>query len=209
MDPSFGVMLSVGPGEGDGRMTATVERVWIEAFLERGPPDCNEDSPAQSIPWVAYKDVDGDGFGNGEAETLCVLDQPATGFVEDPTADCNEADSRVNPAQTSFFGTPAQGGMAGATMPYDYDCNRVEEKAPVATVTTCTRNALSNSCTSTYADGGIPPQACGTQARVQGCEREEIIIDPPEEIIDDVRSPVPAVRFVCNLVDVGTTVLCR
>jgi hypothetical protein len=73
-----------------------------------------------------YRDRDGDGFGDdGEARSFCAV---PPGWAREG-GDCNDADDRVFPGQTKYFGAgyTVQGGQS-----FDYDCSGGEEPDPGA-----------------------------------------------------------------------------
>lgn len=92
--------------------------------------DCDgSDIPPATPFW--YLDCDGDGFATSGAPSMQVCSEPApqpcgggwtlTAPLNASTTDCNDADARARPDQTSFFSTAANGGG------YDYNCMNGEE----------------------------------------------------------------------------------
>lgn len=125
-----------------------------------------------------YADCDGDGYAATGARTLMACAMPAPGMSMCATgggwtarapssatsADCNDGNATVNPAQTMFQTTAISGAPAASD--FDYDCNATEERRATARGA-CTRTGLSCSVTQGWA---AEPAACGaTAAWVTGC----------------------------------------
>jgi len=88
--------------------------------------DATPDSSC-SKPVRRYRDADGDGFGRSDVfESFC--GPPPTGWA-DKDGDCNDAEPRAFPGQTSYFGTTYR---LGGDDSFDYDCTGAEEPDPAS-----------------------------------------------------------------------------
>jgi hypothetical protein len=96
---------------------------------------------------VYYQDLDGDGYGNPNVSvTTCT--QPA-GYVT-KSGDCCDADLNAFPGQTAYFTTPtACGSSTQSTVPYDYNCNGVDDlqsNGPTDCNWSCQVNSTQTGC---------------------------------------------------------------
>jgi hypothetical protein len=72
---------------------------------------------------VYYRDADSDGYGDPATTKVACASGPApTGYVTN-SADCDDGDARVNPAQTGYFSSPSIGKGT-----FDYNCDGSLEK---------------------------------------------------------------------------------
>jgi hypothetical protein len=110
-----------------------------------------------------YKDVDGDGFGTGQAVGFCTLATPPIGYAAQNGDCCDDATpvavaKLIHPG--ADFQTTSAGGICGVT--WDYDCSGKFEKNRVDCAS-CTQDPCA--CVNVdYADS-----ACGTSDAGKGC----------------------------------------
>jgi hypothetical protein len=78
-----------------------------------------------------YRDVDGDGYGTGQAVGFCTLITPPIGYAAQ-TGDCCDDAANIALAKLihpgSDFQLTSAGGICGG-ITWDYDCNGIIEKA--------------------------------------------------------------------------------
>jgi hypothetical protein len=79
--------------------------------------------PCTKVPY--YKDGDGDGYGDPKHKVEACEKPP--GYVENDK-DCNDADSKAHPGQSSYYYSPMKGVSSGDPMAFDYNCNNVIEQ---------------------------------------------------------------------------------
>ena len=114
-----------------------------------------------------YKDVDGDGYGTGQAVGFCALTAPPIGYAAQ-TGDCCDDAPNIALAKLIHPGADFQitsaGGICGIT--WDYDCSGRFEKG----TDTCSRCTATPDCNCI---AKVPDEACGTtEARMLGCRHK-------------------------------------
>jgi hypothetical protein len=112
-----------------------------------------------------YRDVDGDGYGTGQAVGFCTLTTPPIGYAAQ-TGDCCDEASNIALAKLihpgADFQTTSAGGICGG-ITWDYDCDGTIESNPK----TITCNDNYPNCTSTMVNyqercggGGVDDCSC-------------------------------------------------
>jgi hypothetical protein len=77
--------------------------------------DCDDNDESVWDEVTAYVDEDGDGFGTGDGEVLCIGDELPEGYAES-AGDCDEEDDEIFPEQVETCGDEV-----------DSDCNEATE----------------------------------------------------------------------------------
>jgi hypothetical protein len=130
-----------------------------------------------------YADVDGDGYGTGQAMGFCTLTTPPVGYAAQ-TGDCCDNAPNIATAKLihpgADFQTTSAGGVCNIT--WDYDCSGKVESNPKHTID-CTAD-----CASTYVD--YPESACGQRNDQSGCS---LIQEGPNLVCQSVPSGAPLV----------------
>jgi len=110
-----------------------------------------------------YRDVDGDGYGTGQAVGFCTLTTPPIGYSAQSGDCCDDATNlalakSIHPG--ADFQTTSAGGVCGIT--WDYDCSGATETNPKF-ASDCTAD-----CMPVYTD--FPEAACGRRSDQRGCQ---------------------------------------
>ena len=132
-DPNLSTLACVAPegytsdstdcNDGDATIHPQAEEVCDEG--EQLDNDCDGDIATDNAKGVKgaesyYVDKDGDGYGDGRhSAKMC---SPGVLYTTTNAEDCDDEDANVNPGQSRFFDTEANGGGC------DYNCDGVEEK---------------------------------------------------------------------------------
>ena len=105
-----------------------------------------------------YQDVDGDGFGTGQAVGFCTLTTPPIGYAAQ-TGDCCDDASNIALAKlihpAAEFQTTSAGGICGG-ITWDYDCDGLIQKV----FTTCSGCTAAPDCQCIVKE--FPDASCGT-----------------------------------------------
>ena len=72
------------------------------------PADCNDRDATVSKNQLYYRDNDGDGVGNGIAESFCLANPPAH-YTANAQVDCNDNDQTVSANQTYYLDADGDG----------------------------------------------------------------------------------------------------
>jgi cysteine-rich repeat protein len=108
--------------------------------------DNNCDGKVDEVAPFWYPDCDGDGFAAADAKGVQQCEKPTsvpdgcgarlsggwTSRAPTESADCWDADPDVYPGQTQSRSTPIP-GLPGKQLPFDYNCNKIEEPQWTAT----------------------------------------------------------------------------
>ena len=112
-----------------------------------------------------YKDVDGDGYGTGQAVGFCTLTAPPIGYATQ-TGDCCDDAANIALAKLihpgADFQTTSAGGICNG-ITWDYDCNGTIESNPQ----TIACNDDPPSCS--YRTVNYEDSACGSALLACGC----------------------------------------
>jgi hypothetical protein len=84
-------------------------------------------APPCTTRLVWYADDDHDGFGD-RARLVVACMKPANGSWVPNSDDCDDADARVHPGQTAYFGAPYTAPSGDDS--FDYDCSGTEDADP-------------------------------------------------------------------------------
>ena len=127
---------------------------------DQGYGDCNND-PTDGCEQVLvpyFADVDGDGFGTGNALGLaCAVPTKMSGN----SLDCQDQNAAVHPGQTTFFATSYT--KPNGAQSFDYNCDNNEEADPAAS----TGGSCTPSCTNGYTPTGTTANPyCGSSTRI-------------------------------------------
>jgi hypothetical protein len=111
-----------------------------------------------------YVDVDGDGYGAGQAVGFCTLTTPPIGYATQ-TGDCCDSATNLALAKLIHPGADFQATSAGGVcnVTWDYDCSGAIEKAQ----TTCNGCTAAPDCKCVVAE--FPDASCGTQNAHTSC----------------------------------------
>ncbi len=110
-----------------------------DATCDGKDDDCSGAADEDALYTTYYQDCDEDGYAGSTAGGIsrCVAPVAAGGCdwiskkpASAASTDCNDANQDVKPGQTTFFATKING--AAASLDFDYDCDRNEERDPIA-----------------------------------------------------------------------------
>ncbi|HEX3597273.1 MAG TPA: hypothetical protein VHU80_19325 [Polyangiaceae bacterium] len=172
-DAGFSGAASDGAVGAGGGLDAEVGEA-DAASNDAGPPTCATRS-------VWYADGDGDGHGSAATAVVGCSKPSATGWST-TSDDCDDADARVHPGQTVYFGVPYATASGDS---YDFDCSGVEEPDPSAPLApaSCALVGVGDTCggsgyLATKRTGAGKSPLCGS-AQKSTCEAMTLVLCGP------------------------------
>ena len=144
----------------DGTHTCTTGR----CLLADAQPCITAAQGASGICNPFFVDVDGDGYGSGQAVGFCTLTAPPIGYAAQ-NGDCCDDGTNIATAKLihpgADFQTTSAGGICGG-ITWDYDCSGMIESSPKLS------NDCTADCTSIFVD--FAEAACGRRNDQRGCQ---------------------------------------
>ena len=133
-DGAGGVAGGAGAGGSGGAAcspTCDATHACTEGLLTDAQQCVTASQCASSACNPFYQDIDGDGYGAGQAVGFCTLTTPPIGYAAQ-TGDCCDDASNIALAKlihpAAEFQTTSAGGICGG-ITWDYDCDGLIEKA--------------------------------------------------------------------------------
>lgn len=169
-DQGFGVLLQVDIDGGSGFIpisdTAYIDNIWLEVFTDQANVDCDDDDGSVWTLRQLRVDLDGDGYGAGNTQALCVGTAVPAGFASASKPDCLDSSVEAHPWQYSYFEVDRGDGS------FDYDCDGSLNKGYISKDTGCTWNSDNSSCSSSGSEEFTNAAACGQNNSVPRCNTE-------------------------------------